>query len=479
MSRVLYLDCFSGISGDMTLGALLDAGLPFDDLKRALGSLAVSGYEVTAERVLRTGIAATKFRVHEGTGLAGLGPGPEHAHDSERAHAPDHSHGSQHGHGSEHAHGPEHTHEPAHATAETHGHERGPKHPGTDARTPSRADAPRHRHPHRDLPEIFGLIDQSALSPAGRDRAKGMFQRLAEAEAAIHQMPVEKVHLHEVGALDSIIDIVGVVFGLDWIGADRIVCSPLNVGGGMVQSAHGVFPVPAPATVKLLGDAPIYSAHVQRELVTPTGALIVSSYADGFGPIPHMTIERTGYGAGERDDPTTPNVLRVLIGQAADRSASERVAVIECEIDDMNPQIFGLAMERLYTAGALEVFYVPIQMKKNRPGTLLTVIADPQRRRALADVIFRETTTIGLRYMEVERECLQREIVSVQTSIGTVRFKIAWRDGRQVNAVPEFEDCVTLATANNLSVKEVQSIALQAYGASRLVGQPPRTQSPS
>ena len=403
MSRILYFDCFSGISGDMLLGALLDAGLPLEELKRALGSLALKGYDIDAKRVLRAGVSATRFVVHE------------HAH-----HAPDTSH---------------------HAPATTH----------------------QHGHPHRSLPEIFGLIEQSALSQAGRERAKGLFQRLAEAEAAIHQMPVERVHLHEVGALDSIIDIVGAVYGLDWIGADRIVCSPLNVGGGMVHSAHGVFPVPAPATVTLLGNAPIYAGAVQHELVTPTGALLVTGYASTFGPIPPMSVDRVGYGAGERDTPTTPNVLRLLVGTSAERPAGDRVTVVECEIDDMNPQIFGVAMDRLYEAGALEVFYVPVHMKKNRPGTLLTVIAPPERRAAIADAVFRETTTIGLRYSEVDRECLRREVRTVDTPIGPIRFKVAWRDGRVINASPEFEDCVRLAAANNLSVKDVQALAVSAY----------------
>jgi len=430
MSRILYFDCFSGISGDMVLGALLDAGLPLDDLKRALGSLAVSGYDITTSRVLRAGVSATKFNVIEHD-------------DTSHLHQPHRHEGSEHAHGSD-----QHPHEAdQHAQA---------------------ADQHRHDHQHRHLKGIFNLIDQSALSVAARDRAKSMFQRLAEVEAAIHQMPVEKVHLHEVGALDSIIDIVGAVFALEWVGAERIVCSPLNVGGCMVRSAHGVFPVPAPATVKLLGDAPIYSGAIQKELVTPTGALIATSYAAAFGPIPAMSIEHIGYGAGERDNADTPNVLRVLIGRAADRAGkdvAERVVVIECEIDDMNPQLYGVAMERLYAAGALEVFYVPVQMKKNRPGTLLTVVAPPERRSTLADVIFRETTTIGLRHYEVERECLRREIVNVATPIGTVRFKLAWRDGRIINAVPEFEDCAKLAAANNLSVKDVQALAVQAYGA--------------
>jgi hypothetical protein len=404
VSRVLYFDCFSGISGDMALGALLDAGLPLEELRRGLGSLALGDVHIHADRVLRAGVAATKFTAHE------------HEHHDEH-----HHHDRPH---HEHAH---------------------------------------HNHPHRSLPEIFGLIEKSALSSAGRDRAKALFRRLAEAEAAIHQMPVEKVHLHEVGAVDSIIDIVGIVFAFEWVGADRVVCSPLNVGGGMVHTAHGVFPVPAPATVKLLGDAPIYSGAVQSELVTPTGALIASSYAESFGPIPPMAVDRVGYGAGDRDDPTTPNVLRVLIGRATARSDGERVSVIECEIDDMNPQIFGVVMDKLYAAGALEVFYVPVQMKKNRPGTLMTVIVLPDGRPRIADIIFRETTTIGLRHYEVDRECLQREIISVDTPIGAIRFKISSRDGRVMNAVPEFDDCAKLAAANNLSVKEVQALAIRAY----------------
>jgi uncharacterized protein (TIGR00299 family) protein len=417
MSRLLYFDCFSGISGDMVLGALIDAGLPIQDLRRALGSLTMAGCDVSAQRVLRAGLSATKFVVHE-------------SHESPVHHTP----GAVHDHDHDH---------PLH-------------HPGHG-----------HQHPHRSLPEIFALIDRSALSHAGRERAKGLFRRLAEAEAAIHQMPVEAVHLHEVGALDSIIDIVGAVFALEWAGADRIVCSPLNVGGGTVRSAHGEFPVPAPATVKLLGDAPIYGGTVQKELVTPTGALIATAYASSFGPVPAMAVEHVGYGAGERDNPDTPNVLRVLIGRASDRPGAERVVVIECEIDDMNPQLFGVAMDRLYAAGAFDVFYVPVQMKKNRPGTLLTVIAPPERRTALADIIFRETTTIGLRHHEVERECLRREVRNIETPVGAVRFKLAWRDGRIVNAVPEFEDCARLATANNMSVKDVQAIAAQAYGATQ------------
>ncbi len=409
MSRVLYFDCFSGISGDMALGALLDAGLPLDALKDALGSLALGQVELRADKVLRAGVSATKFRVVD------------------------------------------------HAAA----------------------NADPNHHPHRHLPKIFKMIDESALSAAARDRAKAMFQRLGEAEAAIHQMPVEKVHLHEVGALDSIIDIVGIAFAMEWVGADRVVSSPLNVGGGMVHAAHGHFPVPAPATLKLLGDAPIYSGAVQKELVTPTGALIATTFASSFGAIPPMTIARIGYGAGDRDHPSTPNVLRVLIGEesaartaaasAADAPAQarnpsdDRVVVVECEIDDMNPQIFGVVMERLYAVGALEVFYVAVQMKKNRPGTLLTVIAPPDKRSAVADLVFAETTTIGLRHYEVARECLTRDIVNVETPLGRVRFKVASRDGRVLNAQPEFDDCAALAAKHHRSIKDVQAIAIRAF----------------
>jgi uncharacterized protein (TIGR00299 family) protein len=273
-----------------------------------------------------------------------------------------------------------------------------------------------------------------------------------------------------VGALDSVIDIVGAVHALEWIGADRIVCSPLNVGGGMVHSAHGVFPVPAPATLKLLGDAPVYGGAVQKELVTPTGALLATAYASSFGPVPAMSVDRVGYGAGSRDNPGTPNVLRVLIGRAADDALSERVAVLECEIDDMNPQLFGVVMERLYAAGALDVYYVPVQMKKNRPGTLLTVVARPAQRAALSDIIFSETTTIGLRFHEMGRECLVRELVSVETPLGAVRIKIARRDGRIVNAAPEFDDCAAIAAAHGRSVKDVQALAMHGYASRAQAG---------
>lgn len=404
--RILYFDCFAGASGDMVLGALLDAGLPLDELKQALGSLPLGGLTLAAERVERGGIAATRFRVSEGT----------QSPDDQIARSPNQEIATSH-----------------------------------------------HHHHHRSLSDIEALVERSALSSAVKTRVGQLFRRLAETEAAIHRMPVERVHLHEVGALDSIVDIVGAVFAIEWFQADRIVASPLNVGGGTVECEHGTLPVPAPATVSLTRGAPIYSAGAQVELLTPTGALLMTSFASSFGPVPAMTVERVGYGAGDRHLSGMPNVLRVLVGQGSGTAATESVVVLECEIDDMNPQIYGVLMDRLFDAGALDVFYAPVQMKKNRPGTLVTAVAPPAARTVLRDVLFRETTTIGVRYRDMMRETLPREVVTVETTLGPIRFKIARQGSAIVNAAPEFEDCVRVAAECGLSVKDVQAAAVHAY----------------
>jgi uncharacterized protein (TIGR00299 family) protein len=406
---MLYLDCFSGASGDMILGALLDLGLPLDALKGALGSLAVEYGDVTAERVSRAGVSATKFRLHEHP------PSPADASGASAGQASAH---------------PEHAAHPEH-----------------------------HKHYH--LKGIVNKIRRSALKPESQERAVHLFERLAEAEAAIHDTPIEKVHLHEVGALDSIIDIVGAVYAFDWFGIDDIVSSPLNVGGGMVHCAHGEFPVPAPATARLLAGVPVYG-HGTSELVTPTGALLVTGYARSFGSLPAIRIDAIGYGAGDRDSKGTPNVLRILRGERADANGDERVVKIECEIDDMNPQLFGPLMDGLLAAGALDVFYTPVQMKKSRPGTLITVIAPTDRRHALTGLLFKESTTIGVRYEEMSRTCLDRGVEIVTTPYGDVRFKIARRDGQELNASPEFDDCARLAAAHGVSVKAVQAAAVKA-----------------
>lgn len=405
MARILYFDCFSGASGDMLLGSLLDAGLPLDALRDALGSLAVEHLAISASRVVKHGIAATGFTVQE---VAAAG-GPE-----------------------------------------------------------SRS------HEHRHVPQILKHIEASRLSVTAKARAAQMIRRLAEVEAAIHQMPVERVHLHEVGALDSIADIVGAAFAFDWFGADEVVVSPVNVGSGTVTCAHGTLPVPAPATAALLSGVPVYSDGPPVEMTTPTGALVLTAYATRFGPMPPMTIERIGYGAGQRDLPGRANVLRVLVGESVptgagavptghrDQAQHERVLVLQAEIDDMPAQFFGALMDRLLEAGALDVFFTPAQMKKNRPGTLATVIAAPERREALTSLIFRETTTLGVRYHEMFRACLPREVRTVATPLGPARVKVGLAGGEVVNAMPEYDDVVRLAAAHALPVKQVHALILRA-----------------
>ena len=392
----------------MVVGGLLDLGLPLEDLRAALGSLPLE-HAVGARRVLRAGISATKFSVTD-----------PHQADSHSQHS--HEGGS---------------HPP-------HFHEGGP-----------------HSH-HHSLKEIAAFIDRSALSPEGRERAIHLFDRLARAESAIHGTPLDRVHLHEVGALDSIIDIVGAVYGLETLGADRVVSSPLNVGSGTVTCAHGVFPVPAPATARLLEGVPVYAGEVRMELVTPTGALLVTEYAGAYGPLPPLTIRSIGYGAGDRDPEKHPNVLRLIVGDEASTS-TEKIVEIVCEIDDMNPQLFGPLMEHLHAAGALDVFYAPVQMKKGRPGTLVTILSTPALRETLTGILFSETTTIGVRYQEMMRERLDREIHSVVTPVGTIRFKVASRDGRRINAAPEFDDCAQIAAERAMPIKDVQAIAMKAW----------------
>jgi uncharacterized protein (TIGR00299 family) protein len=389
--KTLYFDCFSGAAGDMILGALIDAGLPVPDLKAALGTLGVDDWDISAEKVVKAGIAATKFNVHDLSA--------------------------------------------EHAAA--------------------------HRHFH--VSAIKKRIAQSALSDGAKARAVALFDRLAAIEARIHNMAVDQVHFHELGTLDSLIDIVGCVFAFEWFGAGQIVVSPLNVGSGMVTTAHGRYPVPAPATLQLLADAPVYAGETVAELLTPTGALVLTAYATEYGRLPAMRVERVGYGAGDRDFESTPNVLRVVVGDSAAAARQQRVIVMECEIDDMNPQIFGTLMDQLYGAGALDVFYAAVHMKKNRPGTLMTIVARPADRERLTALVFRETTTIGVRFTEMERECLARETVAVRTALGDVRFKVA-RSGEQVlNAQPEFEDLVRLAHEHSRPVKEVQALAAKAW----------------
>jgi pyridinium-3,5-bisthiocarboxylic acid mononucleotide nickel chelatase len=406
LAKILYLDCFSGASGDMILGACLDAGMPLEAVRAALGSLGLDDYVVSSERVLRSGISATRWVLDERV--------------------------------------------PAGAV------------PAQDGGAPAGA----HAHPHRHVAQIERLIARSALKDASRDRAIALVRRLASIEADIHQMAIEDVHLHEVGALDSILDIVGGVFALDWFGADRIVASPLNLGSGTVRCAHGTLPVPAPATARLTQGVPVYQDGPAVELTTPTGALLVTGFADAFGPMPPMRVDTIGYGAGTRDFADRPNVLRILVGEAEAAAAvasARRVTLLTFEIDDMNPQIYGVLIDALLAAGALDVYYTAVQMKKNRPGTLVTVLSSPDRREALSALVFRETTTLGVRYHDVEREVLAREIVTVATPWGDVAIKVARFGGAVTNAAPEFDACVALARAHDVPVKDVQAAAMKAW----------------
>jgi uncharacterized protein (TIGR00299 family) protein len=408
MARTLYLDCFAGASGDMLVGAMLDSGLDFELLRSALLKLGVEGYELSLGRVDRSGISAAKFDVHL--------TGEPHSH--------------------EHHHNHEHSH----------GH--------------------RRQSHHRSLSEIKGIISSSNLSELVKQRAQAIFQRIGEAEAKIHNVPIETVHFHEVGAIDSIVDIVGACVAFDALKIERIISSPLHVGSGTFQCAHGTYPVPGPATAELLKGVPIYSKDVEGELVTPTGAAIISTLAEGYGLMPMMKIENIGYGAGTRDYPKFPNALRAIIGELeedADRTPGA-VTIIEANIDDLNAQVFGYLMEKALSAGALDIFYTPVQMKKNRPGVLLTLLCTPPDRERMCDLIFRETTTLGVRYRNEQREILTREFVTVETEYGPITVKVSRaRDGRVMNASPEFEDCRVAAEKSGVGLRDAQMAALKAY----------------
>jgi uncharacterized protein (TIGR00299 family) protein len=387
--KLAYFDCFSGISGDMTLGALLDAGVSPDVLRASLRGLNVPGWSIFSEKVWKNGMSATFVRV-----------------------------------------------------------------------------ATEDQSKHRGLSSILEILAKSKLSEAVRNNASAIFRKLGEAEASVHDVPLEKIHFHEVGAVDAIVDIVGACIGFEALGIQKFACSPLNVGGGTAKTDHGVLLVPAPATAKLLQGKPTYSNGVQRELVTPTGAAIVATLCDTFGPQPAMSVFAIGYGAGAVDLEGQPNVVRIMIGEAAERVVpgfDEEISVIEANLDDMNPQIYGYFQEKALASGALDVYTTPVQMKKNRPGTLLTVLCKPPDTEALMSLIFSETTTFGVRTYRAQRRILPRESVNVHTQFGDVRIKLSRVNGRILHVAPEFEDCRRLAVEKNVPLQRVISDALRAY----------------
>ncbi len=379
--KICYFDAFSGISGDMTVGALVDAGADWQALQTALASLNL-GATCRVEKTKRKGIAASKFTVE---------------HEEQK----------------------------------------------------------KHRH----LPHIEKIISAGDLSAKARDNALAVFRRLGVAEAETHGLPIEKVHFHEVGAVDSICDIVGACVALDLLGVEAIHCSQINVGSGTVETEHGTLPVPAPAVARLLTDRPIYSAGPQTELTTPTGAALMTTLASGFGTLPSVRMLAQGFGAGDKDFPMQANVLRVLVGERTRAAEATAVTILEANIDDSTPQVLGYAMERLFAAGALDVTLAPVFMKKSRPGTLISVIATPETAEELASVLFAETSTLGLRMIAAERRVLTREITEVETSFGKIRVKYNDRGG----FAPEYEDCRRLAAEKGVPLRVVISEANEAF----------------
>jgi hypothetical protein len=388
--KLAYFDCFSGISGDMTLGALVDAGCSVEALRSALQGLQVPGWELTTDKVWKNGMSATHVGVK--------------TEDQQK---------------------------------------------------------------HRSLSTILEIIKDSQLSAQIRERASAIFQKLGEAEAHVHDAPIEKIHFHEVGAIDAIVDIVGACIGFSELGIDGFVCSPLNVGGGTAKMAHGVLPVPAPATARLLQGAPTFSNGVQHELVTPTGAAIVATLCHSFGPQPAMTVSAIGYGAGTADLEGQPNVLRIMVGEAATGTSAqdEEISIVEANLDDMNPQIYGYVLEKALLAGALDVYTTALQMKKNRPGTLLTILCRPQDTEKLMSLVFAETTTFGVRSYRAQRRALAREWVKVSTAFGVVRIKLSRSNGHVLHVAPEYDDCRKLAVEKQVPLQQVISEALRTYEA--------------
>jgi pyridinium-3,5-bisthiocarboxylic acid mononucleotide nickel chelatase len=381
--KIAYFDCFSGASGDMIMGALLDAGLPLEHLQQELAKLGLSHYELGKAAVVKNGISGSQALVHV-----------EHDH---------------------------------------------------------------HHHHHRHLADITEIIQKSALSDAIKQDSIRIFQRLAEAEAKVHATTPDKIHFHEVGAMDAILDVVGGVIGIHHLGIDTIICSPLHVGSGTVDCAHGTLPVPAPATAELVRGKPIYATGVEGELLTPTGAAILTTLASDFGPMPPMAVEHIGHGAGTADR-SIANMLRVFIGSAPQIGKTfevEQTATIETSIDDMNPQLYDYLIEKVLEMGALDIFCTSVQMKKNRRGTLVTILCRPEIVTAISEFLFRETTTIGLRWHFDNRFTLKREFATVNTRFGAITCKVAKHGDELINVTPEYEDCKRVAIEHNVPLKVV------------------------
>lgn len=423
-----HLDCSSGLAGDMFLGACLDLGMPLDVIADTVARLHLPGVSVESRKALRGGFTGTRFRVLQ-DGRPIEGPDPDEAHDHPHEHGHDHHH---HNHPHDHDHGHHHHHD--HSHSHSHGHS-------------------------RNLPEIQRLIRESHLAPAVQERALRLFQRLGEAEAKAHGMPIEQVHFHEVGAVDSIVDLVAAAAAIEHLAPERITAGPVNVGSGRVKTAHGELPVPAPATAELLRGIPIYGGP-GGELTTPTGAVLLAELVEEFIDFPALTLEGIGYGLGRKDLKHQPNAVRLLRGHGTARRAE--VLVVECEVDDLPAEGFGFLMERLLEAGALDIYFTPVQMKKNRPATLITLLCRRPQLEALAGQLLMESGSLGCRYYSASRFEAERETTEVVTTFGPVQVKRAWFEGRPLAAAPEFEDCRRLALAAGAPWREVYRAALTA-----------------
>jgi uncharacterized protein (TIGR00299 family) protein len=398
--RLAYFDCPSGAAGDMVMGALVDAGVPFESLRAELAKLKLPGFTLERREVMKGVFRATKVDVH--------------VHDHDHTHADaGHAHGEPHG---------------------------------------------RHAHLDRNLESILGLIAASGLDAAVKANAARIFTRLAEAEARVHGTTVDQVHFHDVGAVDAIVDVTGACIGLHLLGIEAVHCSALPVGGGFVTGAHGRIPIPGPGTAELLKGFPVVDTGVRRELVTPTGAAILTTLSVSAGTMPAMTVEAVGYGAGDMDL-EAPNVIRVFLGRAADSGGRETIMQVETTVDDMQPQLWEAVMERLFDSGALDVYLTPVVMKKSRPGTVLTALCTPDKVTDLSRVLFEESPTIGVRWTAYQRERLAREMVTLTTAYGAIAFKVSRLEGRAVTATPEFDEVRRIARAKGLPVREVLDLA--------------------
>jgi len=457
--KTLYLDIFSGISGDMFIGALLDLGVDAHDFEHELQKLKLEGYHLHVSRAHKAAIEGVKFDVH----VAG-GHSHEHAHAGGVVHTHSHSHeGHDHEHDEQHHH-----HEEEHAHShDHHGHAHEEHEHREHEHTPHEE---KHEHSHgRNFSEIKELISSSQLSDWVKAKVIAVFHRIAVAEGKIHGLPPEQVHFHEVGAVDSIVDIVGGCIALELLDKPRVLASPVVEGTGWIHCAHGRFPIPAPATLAILGErgVPVSQCDEPHELVTPTGAALLAELVEEFGPMRELVAEKIGFGLGTRDNQTRPNVLRAILGKTVSSKGkhdweTDTIAVLETNLDDINPEILGHFVEQALSAGALDVFHTPVQMKKNRPGVLLTVLCAEADGDKFTELILRETSSFGVRRHAAERRKLAREFTSVKTPYGEVSVKLGKLDGKVIQTAPEFESCKKLARQAKVPLKLIYEAAIKA-----------------